>query len=516
MREQARIQLEGRRSGGGPRHELFLPGPGQPIEPEPRPRVAPGAVQRRPVLRHRGRPVRARRRARLPVRRARHRGRPFTALWSRDATGESTPAGERAAFEAFVDLVVARRDGRPGSPRLPLRGVRADRAQAPRRPLRDARGGGRRAAAWRRVRGPVPGRAPGAPCVGRELLHQEARAALRVRRARSTCAMPARASSSSSVAGAGRGRATGRGAARQDRRATTATTVVAPPACAMARGARVELAARTGPTCRVRPHDRPSCRRTSSRPVRGRDARRATCRPGDHARRRGGALARAARPVAAGPAAGWHRREDKASWWRFSPAHGPHAGASWSTSVSRSAGSSPSGRRTRWTGARATDVALRVPGQEHDLGRRGGSTSPRRKQERPGDSPSSLGRRGELVAIDPVELDLDLRRAAADPHPAAVVPLPIIRTTDHRARLRELGEWVAEHGHRRGRALAGAAATCWPGDRRGRARRLARRCTTRASPSWRRRARLALALDRSATCRSRGHPARARRTPAPS
>jgi hypothetical protein len=86
----------------------------------------------------------------------------------------------------------------------------------------------------------------------------------------------------------------------------------------------------------------------------------------------------------------------------------------------------------------------RFPDQEQDVGRRG-AFEPRRKQEAPDASPFDWGV-GDFVAVNQAELTVDIRRSIADPHPAAVVPLPWVPTPEHKARLFEIGEWVAEHG----------------------------------------------------------------------
>ena len=67
VREQARIQLEGRREDRL-KYELLLPDAGRRDRARSGPGLAPTAVAGRPVLRHRGRPVRLRRWPRLPVR----------------------------------------------------------------------------------------------------------------------------------------------------------------------------------------------------------------------------------------------------------------------------------------------------------------------------------------------------------------------------------------------------------------------------------------------------------------
>ena len=53
---------------------------------------------------------------------------------------------------------------------------------------------------------------------------------------------------------------------------------------------------------------------------------------------------------------------------------------------------------------------------------------------------------GDLVAVDAAALTVDIKRVPSDPHPTAIVPLGIFGTPQHRERLRDLGEWVAEHG----------------------------------------------------------------------
>ena len=100
----------------------------------------PRAVAARRVLRHRGRPVGARRRARVPVRLGRERS---TASPSTTRSGRTTGPRRRQMFEAFVDLVLERLAARPGDARLPLRRLRVGRAQAADAAPRDARGRGR-------------------------------------------------------------------------------------------------------------------------------------------------------------------------------------------------------------------------------------------------------------------------------------------------------------------------------------------------------------------------------------
>ena len=148
----------------------------------------------------------------------------FHAIWSRDDAGEFTLDGERRAFERLMDFFMERLDARPDAARLPLRPVRADRAQAPDGPLRDARGRGRSAAPRRRPRRPAAGRPPVAARLGRELLDQEDGGVLRVRPRDRPARRRARASSPSS-SGSSSARASGRRPTTSTgSSATTATT----------------------------------------------------------------------------------------------------------------------------------------------------------------------------------------------------------------------------------------------------------------------------------------------------
>ena len=115
--------------------------------------------------------------------------RPSTRFWGVDDDGRGDAHRRREARLRGGD----RPDDGPagegsGDPRLPLRAVRADGSRPPDGSPRHARGGGGPAAPRRRVRRPLPCRSAGPSRVGRELLDQEARAALRACRARWSCA----------------------------------------------------------------------------------------------------------------------------------------------------------------------------------------------------------------------------------------------------------------------------------------------------------------------------------------
>ena len=184
----------GAHPGGGRRRPAARPVRAPRAEPPARrrPRTRPRAaeparaVARGPVLRHRRRSVRPGRRGRLPVRGARARrssgqtaSRPSTP-GGRSRTDDVTLDAERRAFEELIDFFMRPPGGGSGPPHLPLRAVRAHGHGPPDGPLRDARAGGGPAAARGHLRGPLSGRPPGRPRVGRELLDQEARAAVRL------------------------------------------------------------------------------------------------------------------------------------------------------------------------------------------------------------------------------------------------------------------------------------------------------------------------------------------------
>ena len=64
----------------------------------------------------------------------------FHAFWSKDASGEVTPAGEKAAFEACIDKIMQLLDEDTQPARLPLRGLRAQPLRPPDGPLQHAPG----------------------------------------------------------------------------------------------------------------------------------------------------------------------------------------------------------------------------------------------------------------------------------------------------------------------------------------------------------------------------------------
>nr|MBA2300983.1 TM0106 family RecB-like putative nuclease [Chloroflexota bacterium] len=140
---------------------------------------------------------------------------------------------------------------------------------------------------------------------------------------------------------------------------------------------------------------------------------------------------------------GWHRREDKATWWEFFR----HMDLTSDQLIDESGpigGLEPIGPIEEPIKGKQV-WRYRFPDQEFDLGRPDKLYEPRRKAENPGDKPGAWAC-GELVAVDPAALTVDVKRIPGDPHPTAIVPLTIFQTGQHRERLRDLGLWVADHG----------------------------------------------------------------------
>ena len=138
---------------------------------------------------------------------------------------------------------------------------------------------------------------------------------------------------------------------------------------------------------------------------------------------------------------GWHRREDKAMWWEFYRLMDltPEDLVDEDEAVGQL-----EPLALIETNRRGTPTwRYRFPEQEVDLGR-GEVHDPARKADDPnGNLPD--WRAGEVVAIDLANRTLDLKRTA-DTHPQALVPLNQFRTTSHRDRLLDVASWIADHG----------------------------------------------------------------------
>ena len=140
---------------------------------------------------------------------------------------------------------------------------------------------------------------------------------------------------------------------------------------------------------------------------------------------------------------GWHRREDKSTWWEFHRLMDlePEELVDESDPIGLLEPIEPidevkKGKQT-WR--------YSFPDQDFDIGRRR-RLRPRNKKQRPNDKPTSWGV-GDVVIVDVAALTVDLRRSVDEPHPRAIVPLGIyVGRATHQESLFELGEWVAANG----------------------------------------------------------------------
>src|SRR5664280_2469454 len=131
----------------------------------------------------------------------------------------------------------------------------------------------------------------------------------------------------------------------------------------------------------------------------------------------------------------WHRREEKAFWWRFFHLMNDL------TDEERIAEREPIGglELVECLGpvARSTVYRYRFPEQEHAIDAGTEVSDPAT-----GRSP------GSVVALDAAAGTLDLRRGQATdgPHPTSLVPSGHVATAPLRDSLLRVGEWVADHG----------------------------------------------------------------------
>jgi AAA domain-containing protein/RNase H-like protein len=140
----------------------------------------------------------------------------------------------------------------------------------------------------------------------------------------------------------------------------------------------------------------------------------------------------------------WHRREDKATWWQFYRLVGLNASQLIEETdpigglepVGPLEGPDPKGRQV-WR--------YRFPAQEYRVSVHDSVYDPGKAQLRP-DARYGEWAIGSVRAIDHAARTIDIKRPAADPHPASLVALAIVGTGQQRERLYEIGAWVAEHG----------------------------------------------------------------------
>jgi predicted RecB family nuclease len=139
---------------------------------------------------------------------------------------------------------------------------------------------------------------------------------------------------------------------------------------------------------------------------------------------------------------GWHRREDKSMWWDFHRLMDltPEQLVDENVPIGILEPIGPQGEikngKQTWRYA--------FPAQDFDLGR-GDVHDPAKKQAGPSGSPFKWSV-GTVVTSDVAMSTVDIRRSVAEPHPRAVVPLDWVRTKELQASLVEIGEWVVANG----------------------------------------------------------------------
>jgi predicted RecB family nuclease len=155
----------------------------------------------------------------------------------------------------------------------------------------------------------------------------------------------------------------------------------------------------------------------------------------------------------------WHRREDKAYWWRYFHLMNDL------TDEERIAEPEPIGglRLVGEVGptARSTIYRYAFPEQQHQI-----EVGTEVHDPATGHSP------GSVVGLDEMTGTLDLRRGPRTdgPHPTSLVPADYVSTAEQRASLLRVGEWVAGHGieepgeYRAGRRLLLRRAPGWAGE----------------------------------------------------
>ena len=148
----------------------------------------------------------------------------------------------------------------------------------------------------------------------------------------------------------------------------------------------------------------------------------------------------------------WHRREKKAAYWEFFHRMDMDAteltvdkGAIGPLEVVGPVGdpyrpTPKSQMRWRWR--------YRFAPQDHDIGPQSALYDPGRRQAHPDEPMKTWAIPASLVAVDDGDGTLDLEWKTQDEpeHPAGIVPLEGFNDQMHRAALLRLGEWVAEHG----------------------------------------------------------------------
>ncbi|MDR7456479.1 MAG: TM0106 family RecB-like putative nuclease [Armatimonadota bacterium] len=142
----------------------------------------------------------------------------------------------------------------------------------------------------------------------------------------------------------------------------------------------------------------------------------------------------------------WHRREEKATWWEFFRLMGLNA----DQLVEEShpiGGLEPVGPVGAPAGRGGTHQVwrYRYPDQDHDIRAGMRVYDPALTSVRPDGAPRDW-LVGEVAAADVAARTVDVKRRVDAPHPTALVALDLVPTPQQQAALLRLGQWVAEHG----------------------------------------------------------------------
>ncbi|MGH2358634.1 MAG: TM0106 family RecB-like putative nuclease [Candidatus Limnocylindria bacterium] len=144
----------------------------------------------------------------------------------------------------------------------------------------------------------------------------------------------------------------------------------------------------------------------------------------------------------------WHRREDKSTWWEFfrlmsldpdqlTAESDPIGGLELIGAIGEPAGK------------RATKQVwhYRYPEQEHDIRVGMDVYDPALAHANPSAKPGQW-QAGTVESVDLAAMTIDLKRPldSAEPHPRSLVPLTVYRTPEQQAALMRIGAWVADHG----------------------------------------------------------------------
>ncbi len=144
----------------------------------------------------------------------------------------------------------------------------------------------------------------------------------------------------------------------------------------------------------------------------------------------------------------WHRREEKSTWWEFFRLMGLNADQL--VEESDAIGLlEPVGPIGLPTGRKATRQVWRYhyPDQDHDIGAGDKVYDPALTKVRPEGFLDDWAI-GTVVAVDFSVQTVDVNRLATGdrPHPTALVRLELFSTPEQKASLMRIGEWVAGHG----------------------------------------------------------------------